>query len=73
MLMDIITPVDQMGITLIRVLSSSTCSTVHKLHGSAAVPSPAMSCSGFFTTHALFKNLHKAFSNSNITLVLKIN
>lgn len=58
MLMDIITPVDQMGMTLIRVLSSSTCSTVHKLHGSAAVPSAAISNSGFFTTQALFKNLN---------------
>lgn len=70
MLMDIITPVDQIGITLIRVLSSSTCSTVQRLHGFAAFPSAAMSASGSFTTQALFKNLQ--FQNiSNLLFKLK--
>ena len=54
---DMMIPVDHNGKTLISALSSSTCSTVQRLHGFEAEPSEAMSCSGFLMIQALFKNL----------------
>lgn len=39
-------PVDQMGRTLRRAFSSSTCFTVHRLHGFDASPSGVKSFSG---------------------------
>lgn len=51
---------DQIGKILIRVLRSSTCSTVHSLHGFAMDPFEYMSPSLF--SAALFRKLHhKAF------------
>lgn len=51
-------PADQMGRTLISAFSSSTCLTVHRLHGSVASPSGVMSFEGVLIMHALFRNLN---------------
>ena len=48
---------DQSGKILIRVLKSSTCSTVHTLHGFAIKPSNLVSSSVF--SAARFKNLQE--------------
>lgn len=56
-LMDIIIPVDHIGMTLISAFSSSTWSTVQRLHGFEANPSEFMSRSGLLMMQALFKNL----------------
>lgn len=50
-------PVDQMGRTLRRDFGSSTCLTVHKLHGFDASPSGVNSFSWFLIMQALFRNL----------------
>ncbi|WVZ22400.1 hypothetical protein V8G54_000944 [Vigna mungo] len=49
--------VDQIGRTLIIAFNSSTCLTVHILHGSVGIPSLSRSFSLFFSMQALFKNL----------------
>lgn len=53
----IMMPVDHMGKTLIRALSSSTCLTVQSFHGSIGCPLKSKSLSGSLIRHALFKNL----------------
>ncbi|RDX99414.1 hypothetical protein CR513_17542, partial [Mucuna pruriens] len=61
-------PVDQMGRTLIMAFNSSTCLTVHKLHGSIGIPSQSKSFSLFFIMQALFKNLaRRGESNTELT------
>lgn len=52
-------PVDHMGRILRRHFSSSTCLTVHRLHGCDASPSGVKSFSGFLIMQALFRNLIK--------------
>ena len=52
-------PVDQMGRTLIRALSSSTCVIAHRLQGSIAKPSESKSFKEFLMMQALFRNLRE--------------
>lgn len=58
-LIDMMAPVDHIGMTFINAFSSSTCSIVHRLHGSEANPSSVMSSSGFLMMQALFRNLQR--------------
>ena len=51
-------PVDHIGSTRMTALVSSTCCTVHSLHGSHAAPSALSSLPGFLSTQARFKYLH---------------
>lgn len=57
--MDIIIPVDHIGMTFINALSSSTLSVVHSLHGFKANPSDPISSSRLLIKQALFRNLIK--------------
>lgn len=64
-LADIMIPVDHSGMTLISAFSSSTWSTVQRLHGSEALPSAARS----LMIQALFRNLGKANEENRDELV----
>jgi len=57
MLRYIMIPVDQRGITFTIAFSSSTWSTVHRLHGFKVDPSEARSFFGSLMKQALFRNL----------------
>lgn len=51
-------PVDHTGLTLRKALSDSTCSTMHRFHGSDVALSGFKSLSQSVITQALFKHLH---------------
>jgi len=51
-------PVDQIGMTLMRDLRSSTCCTLHSFHGFLEFPVRARSCFELVVTQALFKYLN---------------
>lgn len=50
--------VDHIESTRMTAFVSSTCCTVHSLHGSHAAPSGLISLLGFLSTQARFKYLH---------------
>lgn len=53
----IMIPADQIGSKSIRALSTSTCITLHRFHGSEGEPSAFSSFSELLMMQALFKNL----------------